>query len=391
MVLTRQEKEKQILDLYNQGKTYKQIAEIARVSLRDIKPVLKRAEKEREKELGISTQEENNAGTENRQTQKKSAFSQAYRLFSEGKTPLDVAIELNLKEREVTKYYREYWKLSQLHSLNEIYEDIGNDIIYIMKLYRKMRAAGIGVEQVINLVKITNNDLTALEQKYQKLKKDVNLLESQKFKEHGTLHGVEDRIVDSKQMLKWLETSCQEEEDNLNQLLSEKIRLRKLVKQFKDNDQEYLKIKKTVQNKITNMILDGKDFLKLALYSLMESMRTDPQKYTKLIYYNRSSLERNSDWQYTGYNNIHGQSYRSFENFYEEYKSTLLEDAEKLYNKSVKEWTEQIMTEYSIKNNSQLYKPDKERRQQFCYKPSNGISLPPSFKIVEHIFVKTDF
>jgi len=109
MVLTRQEKEKLILDLYNQGKTYKQIAETARVSPRDIKPVLEKAEKEREKELGINTQEEDNGGTANQnQTQKKiSISSQAYRLFSEGKTPLDVAIELNIKEPEATKYYRQ--------------------------------------------------------------------------------------------------------------------------------------------------------------------------------------------------------------------------------------------------------------------------------------------
>jgi DNA-binding CsgD family transcriptional regulator len=48
MVLARQEKEKLILDLYNQGKIYKQIAEIARVSPRDIKPVLEKAQ-EKEK------------------------------------------------------------------------------------------------------------------------------------------------------------------------------------------------------------------------------------------------------------------------------------------------------------------------------------------------------
>jgi DNA invertase Pin-like site-specific DNA recombinase len=59
MVLTRQEKEKLILDLYNQGKTYQQIAAIARVSVRDIKPVLEKAEKERENELGITTQQVN--------------------------------------------------------------------------------------------------------------------------------------------------------------------------------------------------------------------------------------------------------------------------------------------------------------------------------------------
>jgi hypothetical protein len=67
---------------------------------------LEKAEKEIEKELGIKTQEGNNGGTENRRTQKKtSASSQAYRLFSEGKTPLDVAMELNLKESDATRYY----------------------------------------------------------------------------------------------------------------------------------------------------------------------------------------------------------------------------------------------------------------------------------------------
>lgn len=82
MVLTRQEKEKLILDLYNQGKTYKQIAEIARVSPRDIKPVLEKAEKEREKELGINTQEGNNSSTGNQnQTQRRYLLQSGIPLF----------------------------------------------------------------------------------------------------------------------------------------------------------------------------------------------------------------------------------------------------------------------------------------------------------------------
>src|SRR5215207_8485100 len=155
MVLTKQEKEKLILDLYNQGNTYKQITKIARVSPRSIKPVLEKAEKERENELGINSQEGNNGSTGNQnQTQKKtSTSSQAYRLFSEGKTPLDVAIELNIKEPEATKYCRGYWKLKQLHTLNIIYEDIRDDIIHIPKIYRKIRAAGMGVGHAIDLIK----------------------------------------------------------------------------------------------------------------------------------------------------------------------------------------------------------------------------------------------
>ena len=72
MILTRQEKEKQILDLYNsKDKTYKQIAQIVRVSPRDIKPVLEKAEREREKELESNSQERHNGRTENRKHKHK--------------------------------------------------------------------------------------------------------------------------------------------------------------------------------------------------------------------------------------------------------------------------------------------------------------------------------
>ena len=171
------------------------------------------------------------------------------------------------------------------------------------------------------------------------------------------------------------------------------------MKQFKENDEEYLMIKRTVQNKVSNLLLDGKGILKVALNSLMESMRADPQKYRDLINYNGSSSAGNTAWQYTRYN--HGQQpFASFDNFYEEYESTLLKDAEKLYNKLVKEWTEQIITEYSMKNgSSQLFMPEKGRQQQLFQKASNNLSLPLArsnnqnypMKIMKRIFVRTEF
>jgi hypothetical protein len=388
-----------ILDLYNQGKTYKEISEIVRVSPRDIKPVLAKAEKEREKELGINTQDRKKDDTGNSQTQKAHIFNQAYRLFSEGKPPLDVAIELDLKEKDVTKYYREYWNLQQIYSLNMVYEEIGDDIIHITKIHRKIRAAGMGVDQAINLIKNANNDLPTLEEKYQKIKKEVSSLEFKKLEAERTLKDFLDQIDRSKNMLKWLETSSQEEEAKLDELELKKVRLKGLVKQFKENDEEYLKIKRTVQNKVINLLSDGKVIMKVALNSLMQSMRTDPQKYIDLINYNGSSSAVNTAWQYTRYNHPR-QPYASFDNFYEEYKTTLLKDAEKLYNKLIKEWTEQIITEYSTKNgSSQLFMPEKGRQQQLFQKPSNNLSLPLArsnsqnypMKIMKRKFVRTEF
>ena len=75
--LSREEKEEFVRDLYfNQGKSYHEIAKQARVSLRDIKGIL-------------------DGGTQKEQAKSKAA--QAYDLFSKGKSPMEVAIALDLK------------------------------------------------------------------------------------------------------------------------------------------------------------------------------------------------------------------------------------------------------------------------------------------------------
>src|SRR5215207_11279562 len=98
-MLTRQEKERLVIDLYNQGKTIRDIAKELRMSFRDIGPILKKASGEMEEKRDIK--------------ESLSPSSQAYRLFSKGKTPIEVAISLNLSEAETSKYYEEYWDLNQ--------------------------------------------------------------------------------------------------------------------------------------------------------------------------------------------------------------------------------------------------------------------------------------
>jgi hypothetical protein len=96
MVLSRQERERLVLDLYNQGKNTREIAEV-KISFKDIGAILKKAQLEKE------------AGEQ--QGQKISQAAQAYKLFSDDKTPVDVAIALNLRQTEVTEFYKEYWRL----------------------------------------------------------------------------------------------------------------------------------------------------------------------------------------------------------------------------------------------------------------------------------------
>jgi hypothetical protein len=160
MISTREEKERLVLELYNRRTPIRVISKEAGMSFRDIGRIIDKKEKEKEAKQG-----------EARQTM---LSTQAYNLFLQGKTPVQVAIALNIREPEATQYYKEYWKLVQLHSLNWVYEQVKDDIRYFVKLYISAKVARMGVEQVIRLLEIANNDLPVVEHKCERLKREAD-------------------------------------------------------------------------------------------------------------------------------------------------------------------------------------------------------------------------
>jgi hypothetical protein len=98
-----------------------------------------------------------------------------------------------------------------------------------------------------------------------------------------------------------------------------------------------LKIKQTVKENISNILSNGKVLLRLALDSLIESIRNDPAKYSSLIYYNMYEQKQ----------------FSSSQNYYNEYyKAMLVQDTEKLYNKLVNDLTNRIIYDAAVLSGS---------------------------------------
>jgi hypothetical protein len=92
-MLTNVEKEKLVIDLYyNQRKNVRQIAQEARISFRDIAAILKKKE---EAEVNDGSRNDGGNGIVKSNQQKS---TQAYKLYSEGKKPVEVAIQLGFKD-----------------------------------------------------------------------------------------------------------------------------------------------------------------------------------------------------------------------------------------------------------------------------------------------------
>src|SRR5215216_4318164 len=169
-MLTRQEKERLVIDLYNQGKTIREISKEARMSFRDIGSVLKKASGEKEEKQ------------DKEQSSLLSPSSQAYRLFAEGKAPVDAAIALDLSASDTTKFYEEYLDLKQMYELRMVYKEIGPDIVPFLKLYKLSKDAHMNSEHVVNLLHVSNNYLPLVEKRHKKLIKEIDFLESEKQK-----------------------------------------------------------------------------------------------------------------------------------------------------------------------------------------------------------------
>ena len=93
--------------------------------------------------------------------QKISHDTQVLDLFHQGKTPIEVAVELNLNAQKTSKLYKDYLKLEEFHKLVSLYEQINKNLSSFLKLYYTIVKNEIKPNEIATLVK-NSNELTNL-------------------------------------------------------------------------------------------------------------------------------------------------------------------------------------------------------------------------------------
>jgi hypothetical protein len=302
-MLTRQEKERLVIELYNQGRTIRDIAREVRMSFRDIGAILKKTSGDKEED-------------QDKEQSLLPPSSQAYKLFSEGKTPIEVAIALDLGESETTKYYEEYLNLKQMHELRMVYDEIGPDVMHFLELYKLSKDDNMKPEHVVNLLKMSNRYLPIIEQKYRKLMKEVDSLESEKQK----LKNLWSQIRLS---IKTLDNYKKE----VKNLQKEKISLEILL-----SNGQYEKVRQIAKKEVNNSLSERRDLLKLAVASVSESIVRDPKKYNFLI---------NSSKYYGG-------QYSASHFYIDVYRDPILDEVQRLFELMERNMTRRIINEATL-------------------------------------------
>jgi hypothetical protein len=170
------------------------------------------------------------------------------------------------------------------------------------------------------------------------------MLQFQKRIDERNLYQLNNQIVATSRLLNSLRMSCSRERREIETLYNEKTRLDALLTGFKNNNEEYLnKIEKAAEEKIKEVLTNGKFLLQFAVASVMESLRSNPELCDFMMYYNSNNTATIS----------YGSNYPSFmsggqqqhqqQSFNDNYTALILEEAEILYNKLMTELTNRVI------------------------------------------------
>jgi predicted transcriptional regulator len=155
--MDKKQKEALVLALAEKGKTYREITKEAGVSPNTIKAIL------------------NKAGLD----QSTSISSRAFELYVQQKTPLEVAIALNIEADKAIHYYHEYFKLLGITEFTRIYLQIKDNPLAFVNHFKLCQNARMGGDEVIELLKIANGFLPRIRLEYDRCKEEKNSLQAE--------------------------------------------------------------------------------------------------------------------------------------------------------------------------------------------------------------------
>jgi hypothetical protein len=202
----------------------------------------------------------------------------------------------------------------------------------------------MGPKHVVNLLATANDDLPVIETRLERLRNDISILQFQKRTDERNLYQLKNQIASTTKLLTSYRISCIRQRREIENLYNEKVRLEAIVTEFRSNNEEYLnKIKQAAYEEVKSVLTNGKLLLQFATFSVIESVRSNPELYNFISY--STSVETATTTTY-GSNCVSsmlsGQQQHQ-QSFNDSYIALTLEEAEKLYNMLTTELTNRAL------------------------------------------------
>jgi hypothetical protein len=161
MILSKKDKEDLVIKLLYEGLPFKEIAKRVHISLSDISKIKRKITGEQE---------------ETEKNQKPlSVSSQAFKLFKDDKSLIDVSIILDVPKDEIIHFFMDYLDLQNMHKVVKILKEYKNDHPAFVKLFEFIHKNNTKSKDIGYAIKNINN-INYLKQQRETLKKEIQSL-----------------------------------------------------------------------------------------------------------------------------------------------------------------------------------------------------------------------
>jgi hypothetical protein len=248
VLLNKHQKKALVIELYKQGKTRRQIAEVAHMSFKDIADII------------------NYYTGEDKQVNKpeKSKDARAFELFLQGEQSVEVAIELDMPADKVEELHIQYWRLSKLDNWEILYHEAEYSLSLLLRLHNILKEKRITKDKAISdLIELANDGLPNLRARFDMLLNQVTALENEKAKLDAEILGLRNSIYTNNDIINRQNVQLRTLDRKQSQL---QIMLRKAGK-----DPNYHKVTEIVDQRLN----EKSSLLVAALLAIFKTLKTN--------------------------------------------------------------------------------------------------------------------
>ena len=267
---------------YQEGKSYRQIAELARISVRDIKPILEKYGADNAIEYPDTDGEILDSDS------LMPISSRAYKLFSEFLTPLDVATTLHIGASDAIRFYNEYLELSGRGTLAKLFKELNNEeISWLSQLCAVARSKRTSIRKIIEFYSVYAEDLPMVKQQYKDAESEFQVMLKQIYQSELKIEFLNSKLEKLDEDLGAKQIECDKADESRRKILELTLRLRGVLSEFKNNNKTYRKIEEFVEDTVDRILREEANMklLEFALISVLKSLpQKDQYKYRYLLH-----------------------------------------------------------------------------------------------------------
>ncbi|MGA8844761.1 MAG: hypothetical protein WB511_14345, partial [Nitrososphaeraceae archaeon] len=238
--MNRSDKERLIIKLYREERNWNYIAEASHSSISTIKKVIDKYEQPIAPKL-------------------KSDRSRALQMYSKNHTPLEVAIKLGISAEEAEKYQQEFWRLTGMTMLSEMYNKYRESLSIIISKIYELGITDFSVEKLLVILKL-GDSIQEIQTKLEDLTNKFQVKQSayQGMQEESS--NVQRRLFHNREKYHTLQNSIRVMTQEKEDLKRETDKMYSIIAEIKSS-KTYYRAKEKISNVVKEVLGDKNTLL----------------------------------------------------------------------------------------------------------------------------------